>query len=169
MCERVDLGNGNFAMVCGGHRRVAKCEFCRARPHTRLCDMEMLDGKTCDARMCDSCATPGAGDLDHCPTHSGKQVAAVKSPPRFPASAQQLKNDGWRPQYSRSCKLCHNALEFWITPAGRLHPLEQVMEGNAWMLVSHFTTCPFADKFRKPVAPAAAPAEKQAQLFGGAA
>ena len=27
-CETVDLGNGQFAMVCGGRGRRHNCEFC---------------------------------------------------------------------------------------------------------------------------------------------
>src|SRR5690348_7281660 len=111
MCERIDLGGGNFAIVCGGRRMHKK----------------------------------SSGSVE------------------FPASVQQLKSAGWKPQFSRSCRLCHNPLEFWTTPAGRSMPLEAVQRDGVWLLNSHWATCPFADKFRKPETKAT---EKQIGLFG---
>jgi hypothetical protein len=60
----------------GGGRAIvklapaAKCEFCRMRPHTKLCDFPAGPGKTCDAKMCDRCATHVGRDLDNCPRHA---------------------------------------------------------------------------------------------------
>jgi hypothetical protein len=111
MCERVDLGDGNFAIVCGGRRMHKKSEA-----------------------------------IIH-----------------FPATAQQLKAAGWKAVYSRSCKLCRNPLEFWQKPEGKPMPLEAIQQDGVWMLASHWATCPFADKFRKPEKQ---PTEKQLGLFG---
>jgi hypothetical protein len=57
-CETVDLGNGQFAMVCGRGGRRHNCQFC-SRYATKQCDFPVLrKGKmvTCDAWMCDRCA-----------------------------------------------------------------------------------------------------------------
>lgn len=107
MCQRIDLGDGNYAIVCGG-RRVSKPKL------------------------------------------------------HLPATAEQLKAAGWRPLYSRACKLCHNPLEFWRTENGKPMPLESVIIEGTWLLASHWATCPFADKFRKPGKPAV---EKSGDLF----
>jgi hypothetical protein len=98
-CERVDMGNGNFAIVCG--------------------------------------------------------VRRSKPAVHFPATTADLKAAGWRPQYSRDCRLCHTPLEFWITNKGKPMPIESVLRDGAWVLISHWESCVFADKFRKakPKAP----------------
>jgi hypothetical protein len=160
MCERVDLGGGNFAIVCGGHRRRANCEFCKARQHSRLCDFRAdPQSATCDAKICDRCTTRIAGGFDHCPLHAGlseKAGAAMQ----FPATREALKKAGYQLEFARPCKKCAKPLEFHRTPADKLMPIEV---GDDWLLYSHFETCPFAEEFRR-----SAPApeiERQAELF----
>jgi hypothetical protein len=41
-------------------------------------------------------------------------------------------------------------------------PLEAILQDNAWLLVSHWSMCPFAEKFKKPKS---APVENQKGLF----
>jgi hypothetical protein len=152
MCETIDLGQGNFAIICGV-RKPAKCQFCKARPHTRLCDFFLqAEGKTCDARMCDKCTTRGGQDLDHCPNHTpGHPLAAPARPEQFfPATWKKLKEAGWKFIYARPCKLCGKQLEFWQTPKKKPAPLEAMPDDPDHRRISHFTTCPHADKFRKP-------------------
>lgn len=69
----------------------------------------------------------------------------------FPADRKQLELAGYVQQknMSRPCKRCGADLEFWTTPLGKLAPLEVIKYGSAWMLVSHFETCPYAAEFRK--------------------
>jgi hypothetical protein len=118
MCERVDLGNGQFAIVCG-----------RRRSHRR--------------------AQVGASEA--------KKL-------KLPATLEELKRAGWKWVTSRECKLCHTPLQFWRTTAGKLMPLEASMAEGVWILLSHWATCVFADKFRKP-APKPVVPEKQGDLF----
>ena len=73
MCIRVDLGNGNFAIACGGRgeRRPKTCQFCRSgRPAALLCDWKTSGGATCDAAICKQCALHVADDKDLCPRHA---------------------------------------------------------------------------------------------------
>ena len=143
MCQTIDLGEGNFAIVCGV-RKPAKCNFCKSRPHTRLCDFPVGGGATCDARICDECRKPGPNDLDYCPNHeSGKASTG------FPDTVKKLDAAGYKKISGRPCKLCGVWLEFWRTPAGKMAPLE-VPKGEPDRRVSHFATCKHADKFRKP-------------------
>ena len=70
-CETVDLGNGQFAMVCGGRGRRHNCEFC-SRYATKQCDFPIIKGgkqKTCDAHMCDRCSVPQGPGIDWCLPH----------------------------------------------------------------------------------------------------
>jgi hypothetical protein len=98
MCERVDLGNGNFAIVCGGHRMKKKST---------------------------------AGEV------------------QFPATSMRLEAAGYRLEYTRPCKRCGTLIEFWRTRAGKYAPLERQEKDPKHRRVSHFSTCPFANEFRK--------------------
>ena len=68
-CRPVDLGNGVTAIVCSkGDRRSCKC----GRRSTKLCDYPLRgkkQGRTCDAPLCDRCATSVGRDKDYCPAH----------------------------------------------------------------------------------------------------
>lgn len=52
------------------------CEFC-SDVSTRQCDYKAAPGeKTCDANICDDCATSGGKNIDYCPRH--KDVAPTQ-------------------------------------------------------------------------------------------
>lgn len=64
--------NGAFtAFICSpAYARRRPCRFCRTGFVTKLCDFPVGPrGKTCDAGMCDTCATNVGPDRDHCPRH----------------------------------------------------------------------------------------------------
>jgi hypothetical protein len=73
---------GKFtAFICdrGGRRRP--CQFCRTGYVTKLCDFPAGPrGKTCDAGMCDKCATNVGPDRDHCPRHKHLQPPQADLP-----------------------------------------------------------------------------------------
>jgi hypothetical protein len=71
-CNMIDFGDGTTAIVCTRGRRQKPCRWC-GRPHTKLCDFPLSGakaGKTCDAPMCDRCATSVGPNLDYCPPHT---------------------------------------------------------------------------------------------------
>lgn len=111
MSERVDLGNGNFAIVCGGRR--------------------------------------------------ARKKAAVSKEIQFPATSKELEAAGYRYKYGRPCRRCGVMIEFWVTPARKWAPLERIAEerDGGKLRVSHFSTCPFANEFRRT--------DTQMDLFGG--
>jgi hypothetical protein len=67
-CEWVKFGD-TMAIVCHSGKRRNWCEFCHERPASKLCDGTVLDNKTCDAAICEVCATHGGKDIDYCPMH----------------------------------------------------------------------------------------------------
>lgn len=69
MCEHVDLGDGNFAIICGGRKRAQYCACGRASKF--LCDWKVAGKKsgTCDKPICERCALNVAPDRDLCPEH----------------------------------------------------------------------------------------------------
>lgn len=76
-CEVV---NGGLAfpggmIVCGRGRRK-QCKWCGRRPVTKLCDYPVGHGRTCDAEMCDECATHIAHETDYCPKHRDSKPPA---------------------------------------------------------------------------------------------
>lgn len=68
-CEHVALPGGGTAIVCSSAKRP-RCECGRAAP--LLCDWKVSDRKsgTCDAPICDRCATSPAPEKDLCPRHT---------------------------------------------------------------------------------------------------
>lgn len=74
----VDLGNGAFAIVCGSRRRRS-CSWCGRGSVTKLCDFPVARGRTCDAGMCDACATNIAHEVDYCPKHKHERPAALQA------------------------------------------------------------------------------------------
>lgn len=69
---------------------------------------------------------------------------------KFPATESELTAGGWRVVGSRPCRLCKMPLDFFRTLTGKMMPCEMILDGNVRKYVSHFATCPHADKFRKP-------------------
>lgn len=75
-CNSLNLGNGQFAIVCSrGHRRK-KCWQCR-EVGDRLCDFVVNrsnDGvpiRTCDRPLCSRHTTKGeTPDIDYCSEHT---------------------------------------------------------------------------------------------------
>ena len=65
------------AIVCSRGERKQQCAFCW-RSHTKLCDQDLGNGKTCDAPMCatHSYCPPGSGmvNIDFCPLHKHLHV-----------------------------------------------------------------------------------------------
>lgn len=62
----------------------------------------------------------------------------------LPTTETGLREAGYEPpEKSSKCSSCKAEIEFWRTPKGRLIPLD------AGTLVTHFSTCPNADKYRK--------------------
>jgi len=68
-CERVTFPGGVTAIVCGVRR--PKCKSC-GRPAKLECDWKIPTRKsgTCDAAICERCATSVGPDKDLCPTHA---------------------------------------------------------------------------------------------------
>lgn len=77
---------------------------------------------------------------------------------QFPATNTRLEAFGWRFQYSRPCRRCGARIEFWLTPARKWAPLERSKDSAYNERISHFSTCPFAEEFRKK--------SKQLEMFG---
>jgi hypothetical protein len=67
---KIDGPNGPItAFVCGGRRNQFKpCATC-SHLATKLCDFPTGNGKTCDAPICDGCATEVGMGIDYCPKH----------------------------------------------------------------------------------------------------
>jgi hypothetical protein len=65
----IQTKHGPFtAFICGGPKPKL-CPFCHGAYVARLCDFKKADGKTCDVRMCEGCATNVGAGMDYCPTH----------------------------------------------------------------------------------------------------
>lgn len=58
------------AIICGGGHRIKPCATC-SHIATKLCDFPIGKGKTCDAPICDGCATEVGMGIDYCPRHKG--------------------------------------------------------------------------------------------------
>jgi hypothetical protein len=76
-CERVDLGDGIVAILCGRPRRPPKsCAFCPA-DCAFLCDFPVGRGHTCSLPICEKHRYPQARGIDYCPTHAARSPQAV--------------------------------------------------------------------------------------------
>lgn len=71
-CDRVDLGDGNFAIVCSRGRRAPKCSVPGCdRPSAKQCDYPTKSKSgTCDKHLCAAHATSGGREIDYCPPHA---------------------------------------------------------------------------------------------------
>lgn len=76
-CERVDLGNGAFAIACSrGQRQSRKCSGCGAHVSDGvLCDYPLKTGKTCDRHCCRACSQNVGPNKDYCSVHAKKNTA----------------------------------------------------------------------------------------------
>lgn len=106
-CQWIKLADGtrvhiNFGR--GGKKKKQQCRFCRRGWITKLCDFPVGHGKTCDAGMCDACATttpsariPGTRitpeATDYCPIHKGQTPEAAPPAPRVYKSEQEHIED----------------------------------------------------------------------------
>jgi hypothetical protein len=55
------------------------CEFCRNQYVSKLCDFATGKNKTCDAGMCDKCATNVGRNRDYCPAHKHQALPPQRS------------------------------------------------------------------------------------------
>ncbi len=88
-CEWLKTADGAVIHINRGRsRKKLQCKFCRVTyTEGKLCDFPVGQGKTCDAQMCDRCASTigrqstdvGNGmrklndTIDVCPIHRGKE------------------------------------------------------------------------------------------------
>lgn len=83
-CTPVSLPDGTRAILCGSRRYTVELCACGS-PATKLCDwiiertLPSLCGAiqpstltTCDAKLCDACATSPAPGKDLCPEHGAR-------------------------------------------------------------------------------------------------
>jgi hypothetical protein len=68
ICTPLKLDDGVIAIMCRSGRRQ-RCKFCSTGSCTKLCDHPVRSG-TCDAPMCDRCATSVGPEMDYCPPHA---------------------------------------------------------------------------------------------------
>ena len=84
-CTRIPIGGG-VAIVCTRGDRAKRCAGC-GRPATKACDWKLhgpKTGKTCDAPVCDTCATHVGPDKDLCPAHGRAWEVHPANPERKP-------------------------------------------------------------------------------------
>jgi hypothetical protein len=137
MCERIDLGDGSFAIVCGGRHR------------SRRRNPEGYER-----------ANQAADKLED--TLRKKKRDRMIS---LPAPRTSLEGAGWKFGTARPCRLCGVALELWRAPDGKFHPLEIRAATFGW-LDTHFRHCPHAEQFRNAAkAPRETKDARQGDLF----
>jgi hypothetical protein len=67
-CTTVALPGGGRAILCG-RERISTCVKCGAIAGL-LCDWKLSARKTCDAPLCDACASSPAQNKHLCPAHA---------------------------------------------------------------------------------------------------
>jgi predicted amidophosphoribosyltransferase len=72
-CETIRDAEGHVTAILCGRSRRQTCRFCHNGYVTKLCDFPVAKGKTCDAGMCEACATNVAHEVDYCPNHKHQQ------------------------------------------------------------------------------------------------
>jgi len=73
---RFRLPNGDISAgwVCGRVKDLHPCGWCGFMA-TRQCDYRAAPNlRTCDAWMCEDCATSGRKNIDYCPAHKDKMA-----------------------------------------------------------------------------------------------
>lgn len=79
MCETLRDTNGRvMGILCGGHRSRKRCSWCGRGYADKLCDFPVGRDKTCDAPICNRCATSVGEDRDYCPKHKDAKLPAVQ-------------------------------------------------------------------------------------------
>lgn len=68
-CSVVKLPGGQTAFVCGTKRKAPRCACGSGKPADLLCD-GVVEGGTCDARLCADCADSPEPGKDFCPDHA---------------------------------------------------------------------------------------------------
>ncbi len=68
ICQRVDLGNGDYALVCRDRRQALKKCYCR-RTAVALCDYKLPSGKDCDRPLCEEHRMQQSEHIDFCLEH----------------------------------------------------------------------------------------------------
>lgn len=83
MCEHVDFGDGNFAVICGGRRRRRYCACGHQAPF--LCDWKVKEKRsgTCDLPICEKHALQVAPDKHLCPQHQKSYEEWKRKHPGF--------------------------------------------------------------------------------------
>lgn len=66
----------------------------------------------------------------------------------FPATFLALKEAGYRFDNHAQCRGCKRDIEWWLTPTGKKMPFDLMPELDS-PAITHFTTCPKADDFRR--------------------
>ena len=67
---------------------------------------------------------------------------------RPPNTREKLEEAGYSRRCFTRCQGCNRPMEFWITPAKKTAPFDPMPEPES-PAVSHFATCPEADRFTK--------------------
>jgi hypothetical protein len=67
----------------------------------------------------------------------------------FPKTRDELVAAGYKFSNHARCKSCQAEIEWHETPRGKKMPFNLMQDGNS-LAITHFTTCPEADLFRKP-------------------
>jgi hypothetical protein len=132
-CDWLKGPNGAVIHINRGRsgERKKLCPFCKRGQVAKLCDFPLGDGKTCDAEMCDHCASTRGGQhtdigggftklndtLDYCPKHKHqtpqKEAETMKQPHITTLTDIQLGtgggcmyNEGTEQKPSRCRKAC---------------------------------------------------------------
>lgn len=66
----------------------------------------------------------------------------------FPKTRDELVAAKYKFSNHSVCRGCKEEMEWWETPTGRKMPFNLMQDGNS-PAITHFTTCPEADSFRK--------------------
>lgn len=73
---------------------------------------------------------------------------------KFPATSDELKNNGWEYDNDSTCRGCQAPIEWWISPKRKKMPMSVVKtatihQASLEMRQPHFADCPNASDFRK--------------------
>lgn len=87
ICKRIDLGDGNVAIVCYRGRRIPCSVPGCPNISTKECDHPILRKGvpgTCDMKLCDRHAKSIGPDRDLCPAHEKSPVPVSGTQPKLP-------------------------------------------------------------------------------------